>query len=123
MSIWLPPIATEEPETILHRWSAFEVKILEFESRTIHVVGETLLERTGRVTSPVVSLDPSKRCVVTRSGRAYRLDGPPGRGKEALYVWGHWLTLWKAEVLDDASARLAELFATAGEVLDGMRLQ
>lgn len=99
------------------------MKMLEFDSPTIHVVGETLIERIGRVTSPVVSLDPSKRCVVTRSGRAYRLDGPPGRGKEAMYVWGQWLTLWKAEVLDDASARLAERFAAAGEGLDGMRLQ
>lgn len=118
MSVWLPPTAEEQPEVSLVCWGAFEVLVPELGAPTIHVVGIRAQSGEGRVSSPVEMVDAATRCVVTSTGRRYRLVGAPGMQGDALYVWQRWVRNWSAEVLSDAAPALLESFA-AEETQDG----
>lgn len=119
MSTWLPPTAEEQPEVSLVDWGAFEVLVPELGTPTIHVAGVRTASGEGRVSSPVARVDGAGRCVVTSTGRTYRLIGPPGLQGDANYVWNRWLWKWHAKVLSDAAPALLEAFAGAGEAPDG----
>lgn len=118
MSVWLPPTAEEQPDVSLVSWGAFEVLVPELGAPTIHIAG--LLERAGegRVSSPVAKVDGAGRCVITSTGRVYRLVGAPGLQGDASYVWGRWVWKWNAQVLSDAAPALVRAFQT-GETLNG----
>lgn len=117
MPVWLPPTAETQPHVTLTSWAAYEVQVPGLDVPTIHIAGYAEREGTGRVTSPVGAIDAPRRSVVTRSGRVYRLIGPPGLSGDALYVWQRWLGIWNATVLSDAAPALTEQFA-AGEAPD-----
>lgn len=118
MSTWLPPTAEEQPEVSLECWGAFEVLVPELGTPTIHVAGLRAASGEGRVTSPVAKVDGAGRCVVTSTGRVYRLVGAPGMRGDAIYVWRRWLQNWKAEVLSDAAPALVHSFES-GETPNG----
>lgn len=82
-SVWRPPDIHDEPLTELTAWSAREIP-----TGDRHLVGRT--DREGRVSSPVVAWDKGNRTATTRSGRRYRLLGPPGRDADAEWVWSVW---------------------------------
>lgn len=111
MSVWLPPTAEEQPEVSLVCWGAFEVLVPELGAPTIHVVGIRAPSGEGRVSSPVEKVDAATRCVVTSTGRRYRLVGAPGVQGGADYVWRRWVFNWRAEVLSDAAPALLGSFA------------
>lgn len=111
MSTWLPPTAEEQPEVSLVYWGAFEVLVPELGAPTIHVAG-VRAGGEGRVSSPVAKVDAANRCVVTSTGRNYRLLGAPGLQGDATYVWNRWVWKWNATVLSDATPALLHSFAT-----------
>lgn len=117
MSIWLPPTAEEQPEVSLVHWGAFEVLVPELGAPTIHVAGFRV-GGEGRVSSPVAKVDATNRCVVTSTGRVYRLLGAPGLQGDSTYVWERWVWKWHATVLRDAAPALLQSFA-AEESPDG----
>lgn len=87
MSVWLPPTANEQPEVSLVSWGAFEVLVPELGEPIIHIAGVREVGGEGRVSSPVAKVDAANRCVVTSTGRVYRLVGAPRLQGEASYVW------------------------------------
>jgi hypothetical protein len=122
MSVWLPPTTGEQPSVTLTRWAAFDVLIPELGSPTVHVVGFFSEAGEGRVTSPVSRLKGSQRACVTRSGRTYRLDGPPGLNSQALYVWRQWKATWKVEVRGDATDAMEALLNADAKAAGGEHL-
>ncbi|WP_425258158.1 hypothetical protein ACPOLB_21880 [Rubrivivax sp. RP6-9] len=113
MPAWLPPTAADQPSVTLTSWAAFEVQVPGLDAPTIHVAGYAEWEGSGRVTSPLKSVDAQRRSVVTSSGRVYRLQGGPGLSGDAEYVWRRWLRLWNATELSDATSALVEQFTAA----------
>lgn len=92
-SLWKPVSVTDEPETRLQQWQVYQVKAnLQNLGDTIHFVGHTGgWHGEGRVCSPVLQYDKDTHRGVTKSGRIYELDGPPGFNSDAMYVWNRWL--------------------------------
>jgi len=102
--IYRPAGVDVEPEIVLTRWRAYNVKAnVDGKGNTVHFVG---LDRgTGRICSPVQSFDKVARTAVTRSGRKYFLEGEPANegdyGSDGNYVFDHWLArLGNPEVED-----------------------
>lgn len=110
MPVWLPRTAAQQPHVALVSWAAFEVLIPKLGKPTLHVAGVEEGAGGGRVSSPVAEVDSTRRSIVTRSGRVYRLGGPPGLGGDAEYVWQRWVESWNAQVLSDAVPMLLSAF-------------
>lgn len=89
IEVFRPQPVSSEPSTKLRYWAVFDVEIEEKKSR--HYVG--VAWDGARVCSPVQSYDPKTRTGVSRSGRAYRLVGPPA-GSLRMDVAELWVT-WK----------------------------
>ena len=104
--VWSVAPVAEEPEVRLRHWSIREI----FPERTRHFVGWSQAGREGRVSSAIVTFDPSTRRGVTERGRIYELIGPPGTHPDAEYVWGRWMQL--GEVLEGFADVTAEAIAT-----------
>ena len=117
MSIWIPPTIAEQPGLVLSGWSAFKVLLPEIGSPTAHLAGYNERAGEGRVSSPLESFDATSRCGITSSGRVYRLSNHSGLGGEASYVWGRWLGIWSATVLQELSLEeLAEFLGASHEI-------
>ena len=113
MPLWLPPTAAEQPDLTLIGWAVFKVLAPEIGYPTEHLVGYNERGVEGRVSSPVQSFDAKNRCGVTSTGRVYRLNGRPGMGSEASYVWDKWRRIWSAEVLEELSQQVLDEFTEA----------
>lgn len=86
MSIWRSRSVGEVPEVVLQAW-----RVLETGSGERHFVGFRPDRGTGRVSSAIAEIDMPNRIGITRSGRRYVLDGPPGAEvEEGDYVWTAW---------------------------------
>jgi len=81
----------EEPETTLVNWQIFEARWHRTgHFKTIHFVGDSLGLAGGRVSSSIQKFDKSTMQGISRSGRIYRLSGPPGQSHEAEKLWEDW---------------------------------
>ncbi len=76
------------PVTDMIRWSVLQAKD-KHGTRTRHLVGR--VHGHGRVSPPVVRMDIDTLCVVSNSGRGYRLAGPPIPDPDARYVFTSWV--------------------------------
>jgi hypothetical protein len=85
MTVWTTAPVEAEPDIVLVRWT-----VREIDAGTRHFVGARADEFTGRVSSKIVNFDPARMVGVTRTGRLYHLEGPPGFNADAEYVWGEW---------------------------------
>lgn len=74
----------------------------------MHFVGIRPDRATGRVSSVVVELDIDARVGVTRSGRRYVLEGPPGPDDEgdADYVWSGWCQVNRIDAYRDVTEKV-----------------
>jgi hypothetical protein len=104
MAYWRCMPVSIEPEITLVEW-----RIMETERGQRHFVGNRIDRSSGRVSSAIVTFDPKRRVGITSSGRVYRLDGPPGKGSDADYVWSVWRVRNRvssyADVTDTATRR------------------
>lgn len=96
MGIWQPAPVSAEPTVYLTRWSIWCTEL-----GSLHLVGVRPETQTGRVSSPVASLDVATRTAVTSTGREYRLVGPPGQSTDTIYVWKTWCSLYHVLVSVD----------------------
>jgi hypothetical protein len=87
MSFWIPAPIENHPEVYMSRWKIIEATD-DSGVKSRHFVG--LDEFGGRVSSAIQKFDFDKRTGVTRSGRVYKLLGPPGHNADADYVWNAW---------------------------------
>jgi ATP-dependent Lon protease len=92
MAIWRPAPVSEEPELVMVNWQVFRVKG-DFDGlgETDHLMGSISNRGGGRVTSPIKHFDRESMKIVTRSGRVYHLQGPPGFSDDGEYVRQVWL--------------------------------
>lgn len=74
MPIWRPRSATEQPRIPLSRWRIFET-----EDGSRHFVGVDMYDGSGRVSSPIVAIDPVAMQGTTETGRIYELVGKKTR--------------------------------------------
>mgnify|MGYP001234823167 CR=1 FL=1 len=89
MPIWKTPKVADQPEITIIRWRVMEITEGRCKGQR-HINGYCLENREGRASTMIVSFDPEKRVCVTRSGRRYRLLGPPGFDADGDYVWQVW---------------------------------
>lgn len=101
MPIWRIAPVIDEPGVSLSRW-----RILETADGTRHFVGADNRDRTGRVSSEVVTFDPQSLRGKTRSGRIYQLIGGPGQSDNADYVWKRWCELNSVTAYVDVTQQL-----------------
>ena len=87
MPLWKPAPVGVEPEIVLLRWT-----VREIDAGSRHFVGARADDFSGRVSSAIVNFDSATMIGITRTGRAYRLEGPPGVNQDAEYVWSSWCT-------------------------------
>lgn len=85
MPIWKPTSVEVEPVTSLVRW-----QVIEVDGKGRHFVGHAIGHFGGRASSAIQEFDPTTRQGRTRSGRVYKLIGPPGIDGDAQYVWAQW---------------------------------
>lgn len=87
-ALWTAPEVERQPDVALVRWQIFE---LPDGSRHFCGYHHGPSVHEGRVSSPIVKFDPSTMTGFTRSGRSYRLVGPPGADDDADFVKVAWL--------------------------------
>lgn len=92
------PDVEAEPAVVMSPWAVVEV----MPSGERHLCGWIGYE--GRVSSAITAFDPRTRMATTRSGRQYRLVGPPGYNRDALYVWDRWSWANRIESQREVSA-------------------
>lgn len=105
MPIWPAASVDDEPEIRLRCW-----QVIETERGEHHFVGQSMARGTGRVSSAIMSFDPSSRIGRTRSGRRYILIGQPGDDLDAIHTFAIWalangvtqLTIVSSQYLADA---------------------
>ena len=101
----IEPVSVQ-PFSVMTIWRIFQVRG-PLGSRSRHLVGRASGER--RVCSELAKLDLTSLTAVSRSGRFYRLEGPPGQDPDATYVWLMWTQLNRATHLRDMTRALLRL--------------
>lgn len=85
MSVWNVPGVEQEPEIELRPWL-----VIECSDGNRYVIGYRPAAGAARASTAIVEQDFSRRRVRTRSGRLYRLDGPPALDADAAYLWVYY---------------------------------
>ncbi|QEZ44151.1 hypothetical protein [Cupriavidus oxalaticus] len=98
MPIWSVMGVEEQPDITLQRWRVYET-----ERGQHHFVGYCIENRSGRVSSAIVSYDANAKAGITRSGRRYVLSGNPGFDEDALHVWSFWSQRFRVKEAKDVS--------------------
>lgn len=103
MSIWKATSVADTPEIVLSQWRIVEVTSPYWDGTSRHFTGYNETEHEGRVSSEIVEFDPTNMCGVTKSGRTYKLIGPPGHNGDGEYVWSRWKAINQVETETDVS--------------------
>jgi hypothetical protein len=103
MPIWRPRPASELPRIPLSRWRVFET-----EDGSRHFVGVDMFDRSGRVSSSIVTFDPVTMQGTTQTGRIYELVGRKGSSLNVDYVWMRWCELYEVTSFTDVTERLLD---------------
>lgn len=91
--VWSPEPVESRPEVHLSDWMVFEVKMPRKSERTRHFVGWSMYDRSGMVSSQIVTFDPTSKKGVTGSGRVYELRGPSGWTSDSELTWRGWMRI------------------------------
>ena len=95
------PSVTEQSSATLVSWLVIETRC-----GRRHLCGYCIESLTVRVTTAVGSFDVDQLTAVTESGRAYRLQGPPGANVDAMSAWRDWAERNGLPPWSDASAKV-----------------
>lgn len=98
MPVWTTIPVTDQPTLTLERWSIFELP-----DGDRHFVGWAIENREGRVSSQIEQFDVKTMCGVTSTGRVYKLEGHPGRDRDAAFTWSRWRSINDVETFFDVS--------------------
>lgn len=100
----------------LNRWAVYETPIRgEDEPWTRHIVGYSKEHGAGQASAALVAFDPTRRVALTKSGRLYQLDGPPGHSLAGQLVWQSWKLLSGVQKEKDVTDEVLELMLTRSE--------
>jgi hypothetical protein len=92
-NVWALDSVESFPEDQVTSWRVYELQVKGLEGKTRHLVSYSLLERCGKVSSPLqeVKLGPIDRLYfTTRSERVYTVLGRPGTNNDAEYTFRKW---------------------------------
>jgi len=90
MPIWKTPGVHDQPCVTIIRWRVVQI-VGDGECKgQRHIIGFCRENHEGRVSTNIVAFDPEKRLCITRSGRTYHLNGPPGYDADGDFVWQTW---------------------------------
>jgi ribosomal protein L34 len=103
MPVWESPSVTDEPEVSISQW-----RILETPDGQRYFVGHDDRHRTGRVSTPVRTFDPSIQQGESKSGRRYRMVGPPGRAVDGQWLWDRCCKVREVESYIDVTQQMLE---------------
>ena len=104
-SFWASSTIEQTPQVDLADW-----RVMQLADGSRHLVGTNLTEgMTGRVSSRVVALDSAHALAKTKSGRVYKLHGPPGRTQDADYTWHRWLKQMGSPSWADVTSTVLEV--------------
>lgn len=87
------------PPLVLTNWQAFEAKLPCYESPTWHIAGEVRPGRSDTVTAALLAIVPAVNGAISKTGRRYVLEGPPGRDAKSLFAFELWRDLYESTVL------------------------
>ena len=88
MPLWTFGTVEFELQVLLTDWRVLEATYVDAaEPCTRHLAGSDARDGTGRVSSPIASLDVRKLRGITKSGRGYELVGRSGDHGHAGCVW------------------------------------
>lgn len=93
--IWKTNSVSTEPAIELVKWNVFAVLESNGVDYGCHINGYSTSGYEGRVSSKIMAFDKETMIGTTRSGRQYRLTGPPGFDGDASYVRDRWLSINK----------------------------
>lgn len=118
------PIDLSGAVVTLSDWSVF------LHSSGYRLVGYDLAEGTGRISSPVVSVDLDGMTARTESGRLYALQGERGLNMDGMKTIGFWRARFgvadheieEAEI-EDAAAELSVTAWGSGNVYHDLGLE
>lgn len=113
MSVWNTTSVEDTPELHLASWRVFEIYSEHYGERTRHFVGYNLTEREGRVSSKIMSFDPTTGRGITNSGRVYQLMGSSGHNGDGMYVWGVWANNINAQNIEDVTEQIIKEMTNA----------
>jgi hypothetical protein len=81
---------------------------------TLHMLGFSLEDQTGQVSSPILAFDPDSGCCRSGGGSIYRLIGAPGANAGAECAWTRWKTAASVTAERDVSQAMFDaIFAPA----------
>lgn len=89
----------ESPPVVLTNWQAFEAQLPCYESPTWHIAGDVRTRGTGTVTAALLAVVDGAGAAVSKTGRRYVLEGPPGSDAESLFAFELWRDLYESTVL------------------------
>lgn len=98
MAIWATRPVEDVPLIQLAQWA-----IMELPDGDRHFIGWNL-EGEGRASSRIETFDPETMKGITRSGRVYKLIGPPSFNKDAQYVWANWCAINRVNEFKNVSS-------------------
>lgn len=115
MPVWSIEPVGAQPSVFLRSWRAYEVPLTGPDAPwTLHVVGYSLEDESGQVSSAIQAFDPESACCRSKSGRVYLLMGAPGSNADAEYTWQRWKEVASlAEERDVSDFMFAAIFAAA----------
>lgn len=93
MAIWRPIPTAVQPSLTLTKWSVREVPNIAGNGVDRVLVGYCVENREGRTSRAIQSIDFKAMVCISESGRAYRLQGPPGDDPDAEYVFLSWCVI------------------------------
>ncbi|MFN3732086.1 hypothetical protein [Comamonas testosteroni] len=101
MPIWTVQSVNEQPNLTLCPWLIFE---FQHDGKTLRAAIGYCIEITeARTTSPIEKFNIAALVAETQSGRIYKLSGPPGASRDALYVWQNLAVLRGIKAYKDVS--------------------
>lgn len=94
----------ERPPVVLTNWQAFEAQLPCYESPTWHIAGDVRTRGTGTVTAALLAVTDDAGAAVSKTGRRYVLEGPPGRDAKSLFAFELWRDLYESTVLREITS-------------------
>lgn len=121
MPVWSIEPVGARPSVSLRSWRAYEVPLNGPEAPwTLHVVGYSLEDESGQVSSAIQAFDPESACCRSRSGRVYLLMGAHGSNADAEYTWQRWKEV--ASLVEDRDVSGVVFSAIVAAARKGWRL-
>ncbi len=109
MTRWRIEAIAGPPDVEFIHWAVYEMQLSSRDMPTRHLVGERRQNPFGRVSSPIVAVDPVRRLVMTESMRIYELQGDPGLAAGGEATWRQWFAMYQLTDYTDVTGEVLTL--------------